>query len=70
MKVHTKETDGLGSFAKSHFISQDGAADSLSLQQHEEVDSHHLYGTLALSMLHWISAVLHSGDAQALLLLL
>ncbi len=54
MRVHTKETDGLGSFAKAHFISQDGAADTLSLQQHQEVDSHHLFDTLALSMLHWI----------------
>lgn len=54
MRVHTKETDGLGSFAKAHFISQDGAPDTLSLQQHQEVDSHHLYDTLALSELHWI----------------
>ncbi len=62
MKVHTKETDGLGSFAEAHFISQDGAPDTLSLQQHQEVDSHHLYDTLALSELHWIEAMLHSRD--------
>ena len=54
MEVRTKETDGLGSFAKAHLISQDRATDALSLQQHEEVYSHHLYDTLALSMLQWI----------------
>ena len=62
MKMHTKKTDGLGSFAKAHFISKDGAADTLSLQQHQEVDSHHLYDTLAWPWQHWIQAVLNTPE--------
>ena len=62
MKMHTKKTDGLGSFAKAHFISKDGAADTLSLQQHQEIDSHHLYDTLAWPWRNWIQAVLNTPE--------